>query len=556
MLAFTQLVCPTLRCAWAPSCRITSAKHRRPGEDAVYDNMVGQDHAVEPAAATTATVPWLLTYLLRAGCTKIGHSGCPVHHRRCQNRALHVLRALVKLAGLGGATDTMPLRTSWGEGCLSVDGIFQADAGWWAKMHDIQQKGCPLLTDPGSRHWLWEALPMAVTTPTMGHPTSRAPLPPPARAGLHQAKVLGDANAQEFGVLRDLVDATILVKPGASWQNGGKDIEACVFKEQPGTLKHNFYMVLTVLGSSDVPKTLARNQSWEAGLQECSMVGQLTSHVFVSAPFNSDPLLSTTCFIRTLREVAEEAGASFIPIEWLTVPGDTEAPHEQLQCPKPVSGLSCTPPLPLPPPRVMPYERSPAQVGSGSSSSQRENSSSSSNSSCSKQSRGHRGGPSAGKSRTPGGHEAQTGLAITDLGMRQAPALATPRNVCDICNTQGRQKSANCPLVWACSMGQSSVIGLVKQAMSKLGKIMPSPWDRSAVVAKTDVSQVIPMRSDGSCLFAGSSNLGPRPADASGILPRVARRGCCDNDRAGRHRCERTDWPLVAGYPLRLVGVE
>ena len=149
MLAFTQLVCPTLRCAWAPSWR--SAKRARPGEDRVYDNMVGQDHAVEPATATTATVPWLLTYLLHTGCTKIGHSGCPVHHRRCQNRAFHVLEALVKLAGLGDAIDTMPLRTSWGEGCLSVDGIFHADAGWWAKMDDIQQKGCPLLTDPGSR---------------------------------------------------------------------------------------------------------------------------------------------------------------------------------------------------------------------------------------------------------------------------------------------------------------------------------------------------------------------------------------------------------------------
>ena len=115
--------------------------------------MVGEDHEVEPAMATTATVPWLLTYFLHAGCSKIGHSGCPVHNRRSQNRAFHALQALVKLAAQGDATDTMPLRTSWGEGYLSADGTFLVDAGWRAKMQDIQQRASPLLTDdPRGRH--------------------------------------------------------------------------------------------------------------------------------------------------------------------------------------------------------------------------------------------------------------------------------------------------------------------------------------------------------------------------------------------------------------------
>ena len=38
--------------------------------------------------------------------------------------------------------------------------------------------------------------------------------------------------------------------------------------------------------------------------------------------------------------------------------------------------------------------------------------------------------------------------------------------------------------------------------MSKLGKIIPSPRDRPVVVAKTDILQVVPMPSDGNCLFA------------------------------------------------------
>ncbi len=41
--------------------------------------------------------------------------------------------------------------------------------------------------------------------------------------------------------------------------------------------------------------------------------------------------------------------------------------------------------------------------------------------------------------------------------------------------------------------------------MSKLGKRMPSPRDRSAVVAKTDISRAITMPSDGKCLFAALS---------------------------------------------------
>ena len=417
---------------------------------------------------------------------------------------------------------------------------------------DQPRRRCRVKTAPARSHRPQapsgqKALPMAVTTPIVGHPTSRAPLPLPGRAGLHKVLVVGDANAQELGALHDLVDATLLAKPGASWQNIGKDIEACMSKEHPGTWKHKFHMVLTILGSNDVPKSRARNQTWEkaqgsikaalARLQECLIVGELASHVFVSAPFNLDPLLSSTRFIQTLQEAADEAGASFIPIKWLPTHGDIEATHKRLnvagkqllvdsflrasQPPKPVSGPSCTPPLPLPPPSVTPSKRSPTQVGSSSSGSQSDNisnSSSSSNSSCSKQSRGHRGEPSDGKNRAPAGHEAQTGLAVTDLGMSQAPACGTPRKVCEICNTKGHHDSANCPLVWACSTGQSSDIELVEQAMCKLDKIMSSPWDRSVVVVKTDISQVITMPSDGNCLFAAlvvgaKTNLGtPLPS--------------------------------------------
>ena len=43
---------------------------------------------------------------------------------------------------------------------------------------------------------------------------------------------------------------------------------------------------------------------------------------------------------------------------------------------------------------------------------------------------------------------------------------------------------------------------MVEHAMSKLGKIMPSRRDHSVVVAKTNILGVVPMPSDGNCLFA------------------------------------------------------
>jgi hypothetical protein len=98
MLTFTQMVCPTLTCKFSPSSRIASAKRARLGDDTGNHKMVGEDHEVEPANATTATVPWLLTYFLLASCSKMGHSGCPTHNRRSQKWAFQALQAFVKLA--------------------------------------------------------------------------------------------------------------------------------------------------------------------------------------------------------------------------------------------------------------------------------------------------------------------------------------------------------------------------------------------------------------------------------------------------------------------------
>ena len=80
-----------------------------------------------------------------------GHSGCPAHNRRSQNRAFQALQAFVMLAAQGDATDPMQLRTSWGTGHLSVNGAFIADAGWQAKMQSIQLIAGPQLTDPRDR---------------------------------------------------------------------------------------------------------------------------------------------------------------------------------------------------------------------------------------------------------------------------------------------------------------------------------------------------------------------------------------------------------------------
>ena len=371
-----------------------------------------------------------------------------------------------------------------------------------------------------------EALPTAVPTPISGPPPSRAPLPPPARQDLHRVLVVGDANAKELGRLHDWVDVTIIAKLGASWQNTEGLLERH---------KHNFHMVLTVLGSNDVPKMKARRYTWEkaqagikatlAGLRECLMIGQPASHLFLSAPFNIDPLLWIDRFLKDLREAATEAGASFIPIEWLAEHGDTEAPVKRLnvagkellmdsflrasQLPKPVSGPSSTPapPQPSPPPgtaRVFAKIPTRGSSSSSSSSSSSQRKSSSSHSSSSKRSGGHRGVPSDSKSRPPGGHEAQTGSAVTDAGTSQAPALATHQTaqVCEICITRGHHDSPHCPLVWACSNSESSDIKMVEHAMSKLGKIMPNRRDHTVVVAKTDILGFVQMPSDGNCLFA------------------------------------------------------
>ena len=385
-----------------------------------------------------------------------------------------------------------------------------------------------------------KALPRAVTTPISGRPPSRAPLRPPVREGLHQVLAVGDANAKELGTLLELADVTVTIRarPGASWQNVGKDIEAFVSEGLPGTCKHKFHMVLIVLGSNNFPTTKARATTWEntrvcikavlAGLKECLIIGQPASNVFLSAPFNLEPKVSIPRLLKELREAAENAGASFIPIEWLPEHGDIEAPEKHLnvagkqlladsflqasQPPKPASGPSCTP-QPSPPPSAVIFKRSPTTVSSRSSSSSSQSKgiptpvsscSSRSSSSSSKQSGGHRGGPRDTKSHPPGGHEAQTALAVTDPGTSQAPAPATHQEglVCQICNARDHHDSTNCPLAWACSTGKSSVVEMVAQAMSKLGKIMPRPMDRSVVVAKKDIGQVVPMPSDGNCLFA------------------------------------------------------
>ena len=73
-----------------------------------------------------------------------------------------------------------------------------------------------------------KALLTAVTTPPiLDHLPSRAPQQPPVRDGMHQVLVVGDANTQELGTLHELlVEVTIMARPGASWQNISKDIEA------------------------------------------------------------------------------------------------------------------------------------------------------------------------------------------------------------------------------------------------------------------------------------------------------------------------------------------
>jgi len=127
------------------------AKRKQPGDDEGHHSVVGYDPEVEPATATTATLPWLLSYLLHTGCTKVSQASCGAHHRRSQDRAFHVLQALVQLAARADASGEITLRTSWGEGRLCVDGSFHVDSGWAAKMQEIQQTAGQLLADSGGR---------------------------------------------------------------------------------------------------------------------------------------------------------------------------------------------------------------------------------------------------------------------------------------------------------------------------------------------------------------------------------------------------------------------
>ena len=67
-----------------------------------------------------------------------------------------------------------------------------------------------------------------------------------------------------------------------------------------------------------------------AKLQECLIIDQLASHVFLSAPFNLDPQHSVEKYVQALKDAAEDAGASFIPIKWLAEHGEKETPLRRL----------------------------------------------------------------------------------------------------------------------------------------------------------------------------------------------------------------------------------
>ena len=99
-----------------------------------------------------------------------------------------------------------------------------------------------------------KALPTAVTPLVSGHPASGAPLPSPARQGLLRVLVVGDANAKELGRLHESVQVTTVMKLGATWKK---------LSELPGTHKQQFHMVLTVLGTNDVPTTEALQKTWD-----------------------------------------------------------------------------------------------------------------------------------------------------------------------------------------------------------------------------------------------------------------------------------------------------
>ena len=251
-----------------------------------------------------------------------------------------------------------------------------------------------------------------------------------------------------------------------------------------------------------------------AGLKEFLIPGQLASHMFLLAPFNLDTQFATTRFLQTLREGAEEAGASFMPIEWLPEHGNAGPPHKHLngvgkqllvesflrasQLPlggRPVSGPSCSSPQP-PPPSTAPLKKIPTRGSSSSSSS-----------SSNRSSRVHQGGSNNSKGGgPPSGHEEKkTGSAFTGPGTSsQAHSLASsPYKACEICQSQGHHDSPNCPLVWACSMGASSDVEVVERAMAKLKKmIMPTPRSHQVVLDRRDITHVVAMPTDGNCLFA------------------------------------------------------
>ena len=66
--------------------------------------------------------------------------------------------------------------------------------------------------------------------------------------------VVGDVNAKELGRLHESVQVTTVMKLGATWKK---------LSELPGTHKQQFHMVLTVLGTNDVPTTEALQKTWD-----------------------------------------------------------------------------------------------------------------------------------------------------------------------------------------------------------------------------------------------------------------------------------------------------
>ena len=83
--------------------------------------LLGQDVHLVPAIPITATITWLLVYLLQTNCTKDTQNTHDISNTRVRDKGYNLLQALVGIAARFADHGLGPITTSFGSATLEAD---------------------------------------------------------------------------------------------------------------------------------------------------------------------------------------------------------------------------------------------------------------------------------------------------------------------------------------------------------------------------------------------------------------------------------------------------